>query len=452
MATYRRMKITLENGTDVLLVRNSAKLTHGKWIGGVEPAVKIQPGGNGHIDSEKQTGASYGTEGDCAYVIVEQGTSQLEIHWDKPLGSGRSEVTAKATPPYVASVRTTVETSEDFAATVKVTGQEDRKKHISNWMTENWDLLGNKKLNRICVPGSHDSGTFQTTSATNYSSERNTRTQLGNIEQQLQQGIRYFDLRPALYKDDFYTAHYSYIPTLDLHYQGAIGVSLKEAFDQIRSFVGKPQNENELIILDFSHFIDWDHRDDHPNFDSSLMERFETFIQTHLGAVLVRGKVDDDLANEVLNDLIHGAGAGRRNVIARSDDFARTAESARAGLWSAFSLGTSGGYSNTNDPAKMKSDQLSQLTLAPHSKGSGLFQLCWQLTLDASQNVAPTASSILDLANKANPDLYPTVTEWMSRKYIDGDTFPNIINTDFCDEAKTKAVELSLSICNSVNH
>ena len=34
--------------------------------------------------------------------------------------------------------------------------------NASNWMSENLDLLGNRLLNDLCLPGSHDSGKFKT--------------------------------------------------------------------------------------------------------------------------------------------------------------------------------------------------------------------------------------------------------------------------------------------------
>ena len=34
--------------------------------------------------------------------------------------------------------------------------------NASNWMSDNFDLLGNRLLNDLCLPGSHDSGKFKT--------------------------------------------------------------------------------------------------------------------------------------------------------------------------------------------------------------------------------------------------------------------------------------------------
>jgi hypothetical protein len=458
----RTMEITVINETDKELTSRSAKLIHGKWTDGIAPTRVIEPGEEGSINSQKETGAAYGTEGSCRYIIVDRTSNnpELGISWTKPYGHDASGVAAaifmSGSPslmpdsPYTATVETVSSSTESYVARVTVGGHGDPKRSISSWMTQNQDLLSSKRLSQICLPGSHDSGTFKVTHETKYGSARNTKTQFFNMEAQLMQGIRFFDLRPALYENDFYTAHYSHIDAVKLGYQGAIGVALAEAFEQIHSFVNEEQNKNELIILDFSHFIDWENRDTNPSFDAAQVKRFEDLIQEHLGTVLVQG-VAGDLTSKTLDGLIHGSGAGRRNVIALSSSFAATDAYTRQGLWNAGNLNMAGEYSDTNELSKMVETQKESLLAFKRPNDAGLFQLCWQLTLSDAQSSVPGSASILDLAKKANPALFPSVDTWIAEGIIKKSVYPNVINTDACCEPNTRAVELALRICELVN-
>lgn len=120
----REMKITVLNQTPSSLLLNSSHLRHGKWTDGDTPTQIINPGGTGAINSQKQTGAAYGTEGECTYVIVNSGTNpMIEITWDKPYGTGssfvRSAMRASDTS-YTAMTEVTVDTTESYAARVTV--------------------------------------------------------------------------------------------------------------------------------------------------------------------------------------------------------------------------------------------------------------------------------------------------------------------------------------------
>lgn len=121
----RTMEITVINHTDAQLTIHSEKLAHGKWTDGVKPTPVIEPGGNGYINSQKETGAAYGTEGSCQYLIIGNGSDypELNISWTKPYGHGGSGVKAAIAPPdspYKTTVETRVDSTEHFAARVMV--------------------------------------------------------------------------------------------------------------------------------------------------------------------------------------------------------------------------------------------------------------------------------------------------------------------------------------------
>lgn len=323
----------------------------------------------------------------------------------------------------------------------------DPASQISCWMTQNWDSLKSQRLDQICLPGSHDSGTYEEATETTYGSVRNTRTQLFDMGLQLKHGVRVFDLRPTIYKGDFHTVHYSDLAVVG--YQGAVGVSLRNAFAAIELFVENDAHKNELIILNFSHFINWDRRDRQPEFTHEEKEAFNDLVQLHFSKILVCG-APDALRTSTLEGLMT-PNTDRKNVIAVSTSFEPGEPRTRSGLWHASYFSTRGKFSDTDELHSMKfkqQEQLLQLRGYPRGQhGHFMFKLYWTLTLSNWDNAVKGSTSILELAEYANPDLLPTFTKWMNDDVITREHYPNVIITDACEESVTHAVDLSLRTC-----
>lgn len=119
----------------------------------------------------------------------------------------------------------------------------------SNWMT---NLFNNENgfplrpLHQITLPGTHDAGCY--VDHGNYFNFL-SRTQTEDIGQQLNGGIRYFDIRP--YKTDnneFWTYH-------GLLYWGARLDGNGHILEQVRDFLNHQNTGNrELVVLNISHF------------------------------------------------------------------------------------------------------------------------------------------------------------------------------------------------------
>lgn len=75
----------------------------------------------------------------------------------------------------------------------------------SSWMADNLDLIGNRPLRDLCLPGSHNSGMSQIHSPTAFVNARNTQTQGVEFRDQLMRGIRWFDVRPVIGGGGFHT-------------------------------------------------------------------------------------------------------------------------------------------------------------------------------------------------------------------------------------------------------
>jgi len=105
----------------------------------------------------------------------------------------------------------------------------------SNWMSY---LDGDLRLNRINIPGTHDSGTFGMTSI---GIEQAGKTQDYDITEQLERGIRYFDLRIARY--DIEKGKY------DLRIVHGEGVKAAYGFEKDGSIL--------TLVKVFKHFTDF---------------------------------------------------------------------------------------------------------------------------------------------------------------------------------------------------
>ncbi len=130
----------------------------------------------------------------------------------------------------------------------------------------NYEEFGDIPINKVMLAGSHDSGTYEMGAS--------ARTQNKTIAEQLELGIRYFDLRPKVHNSVFYIHHgilssdtlLGTWPPADLD-------SGTEIFAQIRAFL--KLHPAEIIILKFQDFSNFGH-DDYKHF-AQLLRKYMTF-------------------------------------------------------------------------------------------------------------------------------------------------------------------------------
>jgi hypothetical protein len=139
-------------------------------------------------------------------------------------------------------------------------------KNIEAWMASIAKHIRDKKINQIFMPGTHDSGTYLISAdsaltadaskslrlSQKYSTEGIrifnagwAKTQSNDILQQLNSGIRYFDLRlcgKSIAVEDVYACH------------GLQGDSLKSIINQVKIFLRQAAHQYEIIILDIHHW------------------------------------------------------------------------------------------------------------------------------------------------------------------------------------------------------
>ena len=144
---------------------------------------------------------------------------------------------------------------------------ENSSYQTKNWMETYKEVLNKKPLCKIILPGAHDAGAYgfnrkskvvnlpkfieETRKAIQWLPgdgylTRWSKTQELTIKEQLEAGIRYFDLRVSQSKDrNFYLYH------------GLQGPNLEPVLQAFQDFLR--DNKGEILILDMSHFFNVSH-------------------------------------------------------------------------------------------------------------------------------------------------------------------------------------------------
>jgi len=370
--------------------------------------------------------------------------------------------------------------------------------NYSTWMSDHLSSLGKKKIKHLILPASHDSGMSVVTQSTEFSNSSNTQTQQFNFKEQLDAGIRYFDLRPVIGGGQFYLGHYTRLKIENL---GAIigsrGLCLNDFIEQVNGFT---KNNKELIIIRISHAY---------NTDSHERKKCWGFNETEWKEFInALKKLNDrcslkmtDLSNQYLEDFVGTSGGlvlcfETKNVKKLDVNLLDYNE----GMYPDSILNLSGEYTDSIDVIKMSTDQVKQmqdhakksisdieeqrkalenfnalsqfdkmnpimkctqglkeyrkesifgkmamfeklddlskmnLLCPPHS---GLFKVSWTLTMQLQQALAASVHP-----NEAHSIKYFADEAWSHintlYKAIDNRTYPNIISIDYVNSDLTK--------------
>lgn len=170
----------------------------------------------------------------------------------------------------------------------------------ATWMSYTADTIQDTPLCRVVMPGTHDSATYAFRKDLGASSdsdltqkiqdrlevgkgvirkigskisdgvlkivfERMCKCQELTIQQQLEAGIRYLDLRITEGKGEFYTCH------------GVYCVHMGEVLDEVTAFLAK--HPKEIVLLDFNHFY---------SMTDELHEQFSKLVLEKLGDTVAK--------------------------------------------------------------------------------------------------------------------------------------------------------------------
>ncbi len=379
----------------------------------------------------------------------------------------------------------------------------------ANWMGRNRNLLEDKALSKICIPASHDSGTYMRSYSSHFGSMNVTKTQYYDIQLQLMEGIRQIDLRPVKWTSDLFSAHIGNISqasrvdkVLRIGYQGAAGVPMASSFQQIKAFFENPDNQQELVVLRFSDTMDWNRREEEDNqLSLSSRKRVVDALKEVLGERLIKGDFSNLTAVPIAELLSKG------NIIAtfKRAFLKNLSVSGRDGFWlQEKAFPAKGGWSKVNDVDIMNRIQAEKLRQYSHANKDFFMGLSMQLTPSGLQSFISGPSklelaltsilflgmpvsvlfmststfvgmplavllvsvsalsgpvvllfadrpSILNLANASNPRLKDTIQQWIDEGVINQQHYPNTLQTDACINDVTQAVDMSLRVTEVIN-
>lgn len=306
----------------------------------------------------------------------------------------------------------------------------------SNWMQNSLPIIGAQALRNISMPAAHDAGMSSSTNCALLANTCSTQTQTKTILGQLQAGIRYFDIRPAIYEQQLWTAH------LDLSSGiGCNGESFQNMLNDVASFIAR---SGDLVILKFSHYYDRDAG--RAGFTSTQMQQLINAVSNSLQRYIFARPVTQgrgELCGFTMNDYIGSGGV----VLTVYDELPSTLWNPRTGVYAYADVPGGAGdlevydqYANTNNLPTMISDQLNKLE-NPANHDGNLFLLSWTLTLDLTQNsaclVTPDTPAIVNQAAPANRVLQQNLQDVYYAKKITPTINANLLYTDACDTTIT---------------
>ena len=300
----------------------------------------------------------------------------------------------------------------------------------ASWMQDNIAMLGNKKMNEICITGSHDAGMSVRTSGTPLAANCSVLTQSKSIQGQLESGARYFDIRPVISAGAYYTGHYGYIGKLS-SWQGANGQSIDSIIADVNSFTS---SQKELVVLNLSHSLNTDVGNG--SYRAFNQGEWNVLFKelAKIKNLFIANKTADLTAN-TLNDFIASGAA----VIIILEENANLGSYEGNGFFKYANFDVYNSYADKNQVDSMATDQFNKMK----ANNSKYFLLSWTLTQDALQAATcglGTASSIKDLASQANQRLASLVYPKVSNT-----AFPNIIYTDDILNSNAAAMAMALN-------
>lgn len=332
--------------------------------------------------------------------------------------------------------------------------------NLSRWIT---DVLqpdkANYTLKDIVIPGSHDAGMsvlYETAGSQKSTiNECNTLTQSQNIEKQMKDGIRMFDLRTGLLRDTLFLKHSS-SDCIDMAVGGGYGEQLEPVLLAARRFL--TENPKEFLILGFSHFCPKE-----MSVDKLVSEVIRMLGKEHL---FLR-------ESKKLKEIKIGELSGKVLLVFETEQISDVGVvlNSMVNGFSTHPLNFRRAYAATNNLNKMIAVQAAFLkSMQSGTAENDLVRLDWQLTQSPQEaamvcnafqsdsnspffdggllvaNLLTGAKSILTHAKKANKVLPGKLNKWIEDGTVNTKNKPNILYIDNAAAWITKyCIELNQS-------
>ncbi len=277
----------------------------------------------------------------------------------------------------------------------------------------------------LAVPGSHDAGMYVTNLCSFGANSCNTQTQYLPMKQQLEAGIRIFDLRPVFSNQKYFTQHFTNCDGL-----GCKGDLLNNIFSQTNDYLNQ---HAELVMFHFSHFCNTSALD--TNFINLLTSNFEDKIYKESVPSTI------PFIQQQLKNIIPTSNSTGKVMFIFDDGLENTASNRANGFFAGNILPIQGGWSNSSNFADLKQKQLQNYANFENNRNS-LFQFSWQITQNETQAITcainpNTPSSIYEMATFANKQLSSILDTLIMENEIRKGRIPNIIYFDFADQNAT---------------
>lgn len=303
-------------------------------------------------------------------------------------------------------------------------------------------VSSNLSLKDIVIPGSHDAGMSVLTATGGQQKGTinacNTLTQQLTIKQQLQQGIRMFDLRVGTYSQLLYTKHAA-ADCMEDAIGGGYGEQLKTVSEGIKQFL--KTNTQEIILLTFSHFCE----------KEAPLQQLQDSLIKWIGTEQIYQNEATAIGNVPLNKL---AGKVVLSFEIPNWNHPQFPNCAIADSSTAF-INFRRAYASTNNLNKLlQTEQAFFEKLENGVQQNDLIRLDWQITQSADEasavcndfqdeklnpivngaillaNMIRKNKSIIDHAKLANQQLPIKMNEWIKNKIITNKNKPHIIYVD----------------------
>jgi hypothetical protein len=323
-----------------------------------------------------------------------------------------------------------------------------------NWMNEAG--LGNKKIKQICLPGSHDSGTFSISTSSDkitwdngtYQDESKlansvaapfAKTQDQTILEQLKSGTRFFDFRPY-YKgtgDRIYASHM------------LVGESFKKMLNDVRIFMNS--TKGEIVVLNISHFTNFDNSDySNPNLNTCVQNHtvLARMINNYLGHYLYKNTSHVSLGNLSYNQIVsQNSRSSKVIVIYKKVSGLSNSFYSENGFFTSGEANIYDNYANTINYKEMRIDQLSKLK--QYSGSNQLFLLSWTLTVNFD-NVDTAAKSLASMLMSRDMSGLSNICNMELGSFMAKDGSPywiNVLLTDYVERSRATDCAILLN-CN----
>lgn len=162
------------------------------------------------------------------------------------------------------------------------------------WMSNLPPEITEQPLNMIAIPGSHDSFTYSITRQSTPSPDCEfyqrirylpscivssflypwTYTQSASFTEQLNAGVRYFDLRVSIRKYKKNQTNYNFCLV-----HGQYAQHLTDELIKIREFL--QNNPKEVVLLDCNHCYEFENDEQRTHFESVVLKILEPFMMPH---------------------------------------------------------------------------------------------------------------------------------------------------------------------------